>query len=356
LAVDPEPGVVALRSFSVEKFAMKTSATYPHPCCHGRGFTLIEVLVVIAVIGMLIAILLPAVQAAREAARRIHCANNLKQIGLALIGYHDTVGSLPWGEGPDGWSNWSAFAMMLPYTEQVALFDSLNFVGWAAAPGSEWNATTQRTTLAVLLCPSDIDRLTAAQGHANYCTNAGTDHNFAPKGPPSGLFAQSPYCPSAVRFADIVDGLSQTVAVSERVKGLANTSDAYDPLTPSSSLVEASGLQAATPDYYRACTRTAPTLGVPLHLNRDIGGLGAYWFYGGPTSTRYNHLMPPNTWSCASGQTDGAYTASSRHPGVVQVLFADGSTHAMKQTIAVPVWWALGTRAGGELVSAPTDY
>jgi prepilin-type processing-associated H-X9-DG protein len=83
-----------------------------------------------------------------------------------------------------------------------------------------------------------------------------------------------------------------------------------------------------------------------------VGAFGAYWFYGGATSTRYNHIMPPNTWSCGSGQTDGAYTASSRHPGVVNVLLADGSTRAVKQTIAVQVWWALGTRAGGEVISA----
>ena len=317
------------------------------------GFTLIEVLVVIAIIGLLIALLLPAVQAAREAAHRMQCANNLKQIGLALHGYHEGVGSLPWGEGPDGWNNWSAHVMLLPYIEQGALFDTFNFTGYfPGGPGNDKNSTAQLAKLGILLCPSDLDRLTAPYGHVNYCTNAGTDHDLSPKGPPSGLFAQSPYTPSTVRFQDILDGLSQTAALTERVKGLENRSDAYDPLTPSSSLVEANGLQAATTDYYRSCMKTAPTPGATLHLNRDIGGLGAYWFYGGGTSSRYNHIMPPNSWSCGSGQTDGAYTASSRHGGVVNVLFADGSTRAVKQTIAVPVWWALGTRSGGEVISA----
>jgi prepilin-type processing-associated H-X9-DG protein len=313
---------------------------------------LIEVLVVIAIIGSLIALLLPAVQAAREAARRAQCANNLKQLGLALHGYHDAVGALPWGEGPDNWNNWSAHVMLLPYLEQVTLYNAINFADWAAAPGNSLNATVQQVVLAVLLCPSDLDRLTAPNGHVNFCTTAGTDHNFAPKGPPSGLFAQAPYSSVAVRFSDVLDGLSQTAAMSERVRGLANASDAFDPLTPSSSLVESNGLQAATDAYYQACRQTAPAAGVRLHLNRDIGGLGAYWFYGGATSTRYNHIMPPNTWNCGSSQTDGAYTASSRHPGVVHVLFADGSSRAIKQTIAVQVWWALGTRAGGEMISA----
>jgi prepilin-type N-terminal cleavage/methylation domain-containing protein/prepilin-type processing-associated H-X9-DG protein len=316
------------------------------------AFTFVEVLVVIAIIGLLIALLLPAVGAAREAARRAQCANNLKQLGVALHNYHDSIGALPFGEGPDAWNNWSAHVMLLPYLEQGPVFNAINFIDWSAAPSNSLNATAQGVTLGLLLCPSDLDRLTAPNGHVNYCTTAGTDHNFAPKGSPTGLFAQVPYCPVAIRFADVRDGLSQTAAMSERVKGLANQSDAPDGLTPSASLVEMNGLQAGTAAYYQACRQKAPRPGVPLHLNRDIGGLGAYWFYGGATSSRYNHIMPPNTWNCGSGQTDGAYTASSRHPGVVHVLFADGSTRAVKQTIAVQVWWALATRAGGELVSS----
>jgi prepilin-type processing-associated H-X9-DG protein len=318
--------------------------------------TLIEVLVVIAVIGLLVALLLSAVQAAREAMRRIQCTNNLKQLGLALHQYHDALGSLPWGEGPDKWSNWSAFVLALPYFEQAALFNTINFadVGFPAQPNqSGVNSSAQFARLSVLLCPSDLDRLTAPEGHANYCTNAGTDHNFAPRGAPSGLFAQTPYSPGTVRFQDITDGMSQTAAVSERVNGIENVTSVYDPLSPSSSLVEAGGLLAPTAGYHAFCIKTAPTPGVALHgTPGTIGAFGAYWFYGGATSTRYNHIMPPNTWSCGSGQTDGAYTASSRHPGVVNVLMADGSTRAIKQTIAVPTWWALGTRADGEVISA----
>jgi prepilin-type N-terminal cleavage/methylation domain-containing protein/prepilin-type processing-associated H-X9-DG protein len=335
---------------------MRATSSRQHPQRQIGGFTLIEALVVIAIIGILIALLLPAVQMAREAARRLQCVNNLKQIGLALHGYHDAIGSFPWGEGPDNWNNWSAHVLLLPHIEQGALFNAFNFANynWPCQPRPTGvNTTAQLTTLSLLLCPSDLDRLSVPQGHVNYCTNAGIDQNFAPKSAPSGLFAQAPYCPNTVRFQDITDGLSQTVAVSERVKGIDDITSIYDPLTPSSSLVNANGLQATAPAYYAFCIKTAPTPGVALFgVHQTIGAFGAYWFYGGPTSTRYNHIMPPNTWSCGSGQTDGAYTASSRHPGTVNVLLADGSTRAVKQTIGVPVWWALGTRAGGEVVSA----
>jgi hypothetical protein len=120
-----------------------------------------------------------------------------------------------------GWNNWSAHVMLLPYLEQGAFFNAINFAGWAAAPGTPLNRTVQQVTLSDLLCPSDLDRLTAPYGHVNYCATAGTDHNFAPKGAPSGLFAQAPYSPAAIGFSGILDGLGQTAAMSERVKGLA---------------------------------------------------------------------------------------------------------------------------------------
>src|SRR5213593_3444408 len=122
-----DPGVIHKRSSyhvlgPLNRFQGDAMKTRIH-----RGFTLIELLVVIAIIAVLIALLLPAVQAAREAARRAQCVNNLKQIGIGLHNYASTVDSFPWGDGPDQWNQWSALALMLPYMEQSAMYNAINF-------------------------------------------------------------------------------------------------------------------------------------------------------------------------------------------------------------------------------------
>src|SRR3954453_11660663 len=124
--------------------------TKPRP-----GFTLIELLVVIAIIGVLIALLLPAVQAAREAARRSQCTNNLKQLGLGLHNYHQGVGSFPMGSSRANgatWNNWSAQGLMLPYMEQQAIYNAINF-NWEVTQSV--NTTAAYTTISSFLCPSD---------------------------------------------------------------------------------------------------------------------------------------------------------------------------------------------------------
>ena len=120
--------------------------------------------------------LLPAVQAAREAARRGQCINNLKQIGLALHNYQQSVNSLPNGHYGTGWNDWSCLVMLLPYMEQGNLYNTINFsnTGDAADPGDALNNTAIGAKLNVLICPSDIDRITNAYGHQNYCGNAGS--------------------------------------------------------------------------------------------------------------------------------------------------------------------------------------
>jgi prepilin-type N-terminal cleavage/methylation domain-containing protein/prepilin-type processing-associated H-X9-DG protein len=325
---------------------------------HNRsGFTLIELLVVIAIIGVLIALLLPAVQAAREAARRSQCTNNLKQIGIGLHNYHDAVQCLPWGQGPLGWNDWGPHVMILPFIEQGPMYNALNFSDGMANPGVGFNTTVIRSVITTYLCPSDLSRLTNAEGNTNYAGNAGSRPDaFFLKGLPSGLFGAVPET-KAVNFSIALDGLSQTAAFSEKVKGIGNgaNNNMRDPTKPSASIFDLAQQSPADSAmaYYTACKALNPTTATLA------GGMamGRYWHTGHGATGRYNHIMPPNTHSCAYSPDNGggAYTASSRHSGVVNVLFGDGTVRAIKSTITPGIWWALGTSMGSETVSS-SDY
>ncbi len=343
-----------------------------------RGFTLIELLVVIAIIAVLIALLLPAVQMAREAARRTQCRNNLKQIGIAMHNYHDTENCLPWGQGPFNWNDWSAFTLLLPYMEQAPIYNAINFMSSRsggfinpAAPGTVINTTTQRIAIEIALCPSDVNRLTNAEGRTNYAACSGASPRLFPDTAteraalPNGLFGPVPDG-RAVVLKDVVDGTAFTAAFSEKIKGVgSNNTGTRDTLIPSASIA---AMARPNPDNDPAVTYNICKDRSPLNLTIPLAAvgraMGSLWWSGHPFSARYNHVMPPNTHSCGfplpwTGNNldngGGAYTASSRHPGSVNVLMADGTVRSVGNNVDLKIWWAIATRAGQETI-ANTEF
>ncbi len=332
-----------------------------------RGFTLIELLVVIAIIAVLIALLLPAVQAAREAARRTQCVNNLKQIGLAIFNYESGIGCLPPAKGIQGWNDWSAHIAMLPYIEQPALFNAVNFANTGHAmlfnPVSAENSTVIITQVNYLICPSDSNRLTAMpgqpkSGNSNYGMNAGTspyamNYPFGTGGVFVGV-ASNLAAQTVVGLRDITDGTSNTAAFSERLKGIGyDNTLTLDGTNPSASIFNHSDWFDGDPtNTYYLC------LGVPRTMSNlsQMAPSGSNWQSGLPDDGGwYHHIMPPNTFSCTCQQQDvngSAFAATSRHPGGVNVLFCDGSIRFVKNSVNLKAWQAIGTRGGGEVVSA----
>ncbi len=323
----------------------------PQRAASPTGFTLIEVLVVIAIIGVLVALLIPAVQMAREAARRGSCINNLKQIGLALAGYESMHAVYPFGDGggtPPGFlPRWSAHSQLLPFLEQRSVYNALNFSGlpWAHHPiyGAP-NATGLLTQLTVFLCPSDVGFILDQDGTScnNYRACAGTlpinlvDDPVKNTGRNDGAF----WFQSAVKISAISDGTSSTAAFSERCLG---NSTQPDPLGDVYEVVPT----------LAPCEQASPAT-TPRYAH-SLEWSGQRWSDGNAFYTRYHHYLTPQMQSCTTGiaDTDGqlAETATSRHPGGVNLLTADGSVRFVKQTIAPATWKAMATIAGGEVVN-----
>ena len=349
-----------------------------------RGFTLIELLVVIAIIGVLIALLLPAVQAAREAARRMQCANNLKQVGLALLNYESVHAVLPPGRlnsrVPGAGRCWGAYSQILPQLDGQPLFNALNFLAdpdpdYTTSASAAANRTVSVVAVATLLCPSDPAPALAPVGGGPYaghnyppCVGSGfavTPDPPAPLSPPDGLLFEN----SAVRLAGIVDGTSNTVAVAETTRSLGAPTGfspaaafARDPLggfvlTGNNTAGNGPPILSDA-DYAARCLTRAPAGFQPTR--------GIKWLYGAPGHSMYNHRRPPNDrrYDCRGGLPHSDKSAAdwrnltlniaarSRHPGGVNALFADGHVAFMKDSVSVPTWQALATRAGGEALSA----
>jgi prepilin-type N-terminal cleavage/methylation domain-containing protein/prepilin-type processing-associated H-X9-DG protein len=348
------------------------------------GFTLIELLVVIAIIAVLIALLLPAVQAAREAARRAQCVNNLKQIGLALHNYHSAFDSFPLGasknlSGPglttyDDWTAWSAESQLLGQIEGGAVYNAINF-NFGPNPYKPFdtvNSTARDSVIKSFICPSDPYGI--ASGTNNYFASIGTTPGNGVSGntgkQSTGLFAF--YYSYGVR--DCTDGTSNTVAFSEgRLGTQANGSEPISSAYPGNTIIIEQ--KAATPgNLIDAFQNTAAVLAdlqtCSQNFNVASGDIcsrrGYRWGMGTMGNSIYNHLQTPNDSQyqgngcridsgCAKhcGPDDSVTVpASSAHPGGVNAAMGDGSVRFFKNSIDRMTWWKLGTRAGGEVISA----
>jgi prepilin-type N-terminal cleavage/methylation domain-containing protein/prepilin-type processing-associated H-X9-DG protein len=301
-----------------------------------KAFTLVELLVVITIIGILISLLLPAVQAAREAARRMQCSNNLKQIGLALHNYHEALGSFSPGyisapgTGPasnDTGPGWGWAATVLPFLEQGNMHSQIRFDKNITDP---LNAVVRVTTLPVFLCPSDPGEKTfnvsvanVTVGHCNYVGMFGApeispDPGFLSTDPEYEMVHRGMFCRNAaVRIAEVKDGTSNTIFLGERSSKLA-----YATWT---GAVTGGQVPPRSPNPYGYDAEESPVL--------ILGHTGTI------------EDSPPHTPNSHVNHVDDFW---SDHPLGANFLFVDGSVQQINDTIDPAVWRALGTRAGGE--------
>ena len=345
------------------------------------AFTLIELLVVIAIIAVLIALLLPGVQAAREAARRMQCTNNMKQLGLAMHNYESANGCLPpqmvltySATGSVAWKSiWGASSRVLPYLESGGIYNAINYTNKVTDIANQTAASTQ---IATFLCPSEVNTqpytttsasgVTTSYGVSNYTWCEGTWYTFG--GVTSTTPTQGAIGVNLGRtFASFTDGLSNSLLGAE-VKTYAPVN--HDCGLPPASAPTGPAAYPDVPTVLASIAASASASGCKsvAGINGLPGGGHTRWCNGNSFYDGFTTALPPNSRSPAGstaldsdmtsededdgGPTYSAVTSRSYHPGGVNALFGDGSVHYIKNTINWQTWRSVGTVGGGEITSA----
>jgi prepilin-type N-terminal cleavage/methylation domain-containing protein/prepilin-type processing-associated H-X9-DG protein len=350
-----------------------------------NAFTLIELLVVIAIIAVLIALLLPAVQAAREAARRAQCVNNLKQLGLGVHNYLASNNCFPMqsitnqstatGSWSVGWAD-----SMLPQMEQSQMFNALNF-NLVMTDGS--NTTVGYTFYAAMLCPSEssVTRPASPWASLNYACNVGGPGAIAQWTgtiiPGNNPWYNNSNNGSAVGVQSITDGTSNTAMFSEHLMGLNDPNSSAGNLVPRSDSRAIRGMftvnitlahDDAVNGAKNALSFAQQCATIPgSTISAGTRNVGCHWnlamAYTIPNNA-YSHVNAPNTPRCTYTNSEDAGSGNwwcgtmcsaaptSNHSGGVNIGFADGSVKFIKNTIALPTWWAIGTRNQSEVIGS----
>lgn len=314
----------------------------------GKAFTMIEILVTVSVIGVLIGLLVPAVQSAREAARRVQCVANLKQLGVALHSYYSVHNMFP----PSQLFTTKKFSVnfmsehvfILPYIEETNLYNNAN-LGFAnsESPGypSTDNHTVRHTKIATFLCPSEPSN----QCLNSYRFNRGCFGMWS-----SGLNYDGPFSIGVTPTqAAIVDGLTNTAFVSERIAGSWTPNDTSNSNKDMKLYTSSIGIMSDKQI-------------IPICLQDSPGEwdttAGRWWFYSGFANTKYNHSGTPNdkrptcfVSTMADSGPGGLSPPRSYHVGSVNVLFGDGRVQTVTDTINQRIWSAYGTFNAGDSVS-----
>jgi prepilin-type N-terminal cleavage/methylation domain-containing protein len=341
------------------------------------GFTLVELLVVIAIIGFLIALLLPAIQSARESSRRAQCLNNLKQLGVAAANHESELGQLPAGmisksyladpNHPKNFYRWSALAQLLPYMENQSLADLLDlsvplYMPGPGYPFAEQNKQGIAQRIASFLCPSDEGMpLKEGMGPTNYAVNSGSGAGGGNPFDADGIF----YANSATRISDIPDGASHTISISESTLGFdtPRSNGEYHSYSPERSykfVLSFFGAPELT-DFKCEGSQSFNSAGASGNDPR-----GFAWCSGEYRSAMYNHYYPPNAshYDCVTSVTMdpspdkqilysafGWRSARSMHPEGVNAARVDGSVTFYADDVDPALWRALATRQGEETLS-----